>query len=150
MTKGQFVLVTNDKVYYSPIFEGDMGLGQDNIFSILSAILKPKSVEEFKEVVRKFDAEHFHLGKSGDLTFGELRFPHVLESVFNDRMLYIKNISDKDFVLLNQIEEFQHEPMSKMFQYEFIVKPRDVLAYGLGRIEFINRKFISKKYEEFL
>ena len=109
MTRGQIVLITNDGLYTSAEFNGDMyyeGYGEQ----VIEGLEKVKSYEEYKQFVEEFNAENFEyddkliyeLAKTDTeddvktikrlLTMGKDYF----DSWFSD-YLYIKNISDEDW-----------------------------------------------------
>lgn len=118
MTRGKFVIITNDndKVYSSIEFNGDMyyennGHGTEAV----ERLKRVTDCESFEKEVAEFDKENFGYKDAGYLSVtGKLTFPVLVKnptvpinlkaSYFKDWFsdyLYVKNVSDKVQVIMD-------------------------------------------------
>ncbi len=101
MTRGQIVIITDECVYTTTEFNGDMYVEEHGHgFEVLKELKKIKSVEDYEAFVEDFNAEHFEYNeelvyqKRGD-------FKEILDmskDYFGDWFsdyLYIKNLSSE-------------------------------------------------------
>lgn len=131
MTRGNFVLITDDGIYASIQFNGDMYPSYNGkiVFHMLKNI---HNKQELIDAIRKFDKKRFgyeecygeglpKLENWSDLDFSDSYFAR-----FNSDYLYVKNASSKMYTIISRKGESKD------------ILPEDVQIWHFG--EYFSRK----------
>lgn len=145
MTRGSFLLITDDKMLLSIEFNGDMypeGYGDEALWELRNNV---KNEEDFRKFVEKFNEEHHNYEdidefvielnrdffiKDGTMNFNTFNY---YETFFSD-YLFIANVSNEDVEIVTRND-----------------KPATIdLSYGALRLYFGKiDKYTFKYYERF-
>lgn len=135
MTRGRIVLITNDAVYTTTEFNGDMYYdyyGKE----VIEGLKSVESYDDYLDFADKFNSENFEYPKQIVYQIGELETDKDIERMkilfdmsnnyfenWDSDYLYIKNISTKnwDFVLRDE-------------DWDITLKPGEICSLNFGRL----------------
>lgn len=172
MSDGSIVLIDNKDMYISDNFPSMMSLSDCGI-DILSILKnKFKNKKDLTEKIMNYIEEDGFLrivNKNGVLNFNKVNnvrydmekntinfrynyFGGNIDDTFgwNSEKIYIKNTSNKNF-LLNLRDNEEDPELKDFFLKDYILKPNEtiVLSYGgIGLEELLYNKFVNEKTEE--
>ena len=120
MTKGNFVLIENGKIYMSMQFNGDMypSCNGKYVYYLLKHI---NSKSELRKAIKKFDEARFGFEEYYGMNTTMLEEPENLDfsdkyfSRYNSDYLYIKNIDNTPFTITD-VDGVTHKIMPDEIQ----------------------------------
>lgn len=137
MTRGNFAVIKDGKVYLSIQFNGDM-YPEGNGKYVYDMLKKITDIKSLKDAILEFDKEHFGYGEDGDdvsdlEVFEDLDFETEYFQRFNSDYIYIKNLDDTDF-----------EIRERESKHIYSIEPNEIQVWNFGR-------FVPfKKYKDVL
>lgn len=143
MTRGNFVLITNDANWMSLQFNGDMYPSYNGkiVYHMLKNV---NDYDDLAAAIKKFDKEHFGYGENdgymADLTprriDDKIDFSGDYFATYNSDYLYIKNASDKQYTI--------HDRSGN----DEVIKPGEVQIWNFGNIEKLSEAELRLTEEE--
>lgn len=132
MTRGKFVLITDETVYGSCEFNGDMYYDNGHGIEVVERLELVKGYEDFKKHVSDFDKNHFGYQDNYDGYFGVYNYEIYPYNInfnkdyfgewFSD-YLYILNLSSKQ------------QPIKDRDDTTFVIEPGEIQIYHFGHYE---------------
>ena len=139
MTRGRFVVITDDGVFTSCEFNGDMGYTQAYGKEVVKGLRKVKNLETFSNEIRKFNDRNFQMEDDGESNIFSCSSPIVFSKEdyykkwFSD-YLYIKNISNKPQKIVTRKPEdsFDRRLPPESFN-DIVLSPKEIGIFTFGR-----------------
>ena len=142
MTRGNFVVIKDGKIYMSIQFNGDMYPSGNGKY-VYHALRKVTDINTLRNAIKKFDQEHFGYGQEDGEYAYDLNMEHDLNfgrdyfKRFNSDYLYIKNLDDEDF-------EITERDSGKKFS----IKPNEIQIWNYGRFSPVQNHLEDMQIED--
>lgn len=122
MTRGNFVLITDEGVFASVQFNGDMYPSYNGRY-VYNMLKKVETFDEFKAAVKRFDENRFGYGEEANTLkrYSNLDFSDDYYGRYNSDYLYIKNISSSEYVITPRTKRATRS-----------IKPNEIQIWNFG------------------
>lgn len=123
MTRGNFVLITDEGVFASIQFNGDMYPSYNGRY-VYNILKKVETFEEFKAAIKRFNEKRFRYGEEEVNTlerYSNLDFSDDYYGRYNSDYLYIKNISSSEYVITPRTKKATRS-----------IKPNEIQIWNFG------------------